>query len=119
MGEISRQEAETYLNMDESALFSLLVPETVRNQDVFTAEGLIARGRQIFTSKLKDAQQSVCTAYLSRKETVKGATELTILVAGALLSVSHLGVPIVPMAVLIVRIGLEELCRGASDATQQ
>jgi hypothetical protein len=114
---VDPQEAEKLLALDEQALYEMLVPAS---QQVFSKEGMVAKGRSIFASRLAAARGAVCRQYTERGANVRNSIDLTVLVGAALLAAPAMdGIPILPMAALIVKIGLEEVCRkdGASASS--
>jgi hypothetical protein len=98
-----------FLERDTADLYGMLVPETLRAGRLYSREGLAARGRQIFMSVLEDTKESICEQYRKRKETIGDSVQLMALIGGVLLAV-HVAVPIMPMAALVVKIGINELC---------
>jgi hypothetical protein len=115
-----RAEAEQYLALDPSELYTLMVPERVREEEVFSREGLVARGKAAFATALREGRTTVCAQYGTRGASVRNAIDLVVLVAGALVAVPALaGIPALPMAALIVKIGLEELCRESEGTGEE
>jgi hypothetical protein len=110
MSTVSREEAKRLLELGDDELYPLLVPEQARGQ-VYSKDGLLARGRSIFVARVNDVRTVVCGQYSRRGSTVKNSIDLTVLLATAILSApTLLGIPALPMAALLVKIGLEEFC---------
>src|SRR5579863_6976520 len=105
-------EAEKYLEMNEQELYSLLVPAQVREEQAFSKDALVLRGRTIFAACLRDTRKIVCEQYRARGEALKNSLDLVVLVAAGLaVTPTMVGIPILPMAALLVKIGLSEVCR--------
>jgi hypothetical protein len=106
MSAIDKAEIASYLELDEDELFSLMVPENIRQQG-YSKKGIVARGKSIFAMRLKAAREVVCGNYNKLDDKSKHSIDLVVLVANTLLA---LEMPALPMAVLIVKIGLDKLC---------
>jgi hypothetical protein len=117
MEQITAADMQQYLTMDDRELYALLVPAEVREQQAFSKDGLWQRGRVIFSGRLQAVRRIVCQQYQQRGSTVKNSLDLAVLIGTALAaSPTMLGIPVLPMTALLVKIGLEEVCRGESPA---
>jgi len=113
--ETIREEATKYFNMDEAELYALLVPEHVR-QTLFTKDGVVLRGREIFYTTFAKVRETICRQYATAPQITSHAIDLVVIISDALASSPNLvGIPVLPMAALIVKIGLEELCKDAHN----
>jgi hypothetical protein len=117
MDPFDETQAMQYLQRDSQYLYEQLVPEHLRAGSLYSREGLAARGKQIFTTVLAETKPTICSEYALRKDTVRNSVDLMTLV-GSVLLVAHVAVPIMPMAALVVKIGMDELCRGYSPTKQ-
>jgi hypothetical protein len=103
----TREEAARYLARSTDDLYTLIPP----GPDGGYAKGNpLEAGRIAFEGKLREVRPAVCNAYWSRPGSTNDAIDLTVLVAGVLVSLPLGGIPVLPMAALIVKIGLRELC---------
>lgn len=113
---ITAEEAARYVQMADADLFTLLVPESER-EDLFSFEGLVARGKQIFTARLTMVKSQICEIYNARSAVTDDSVEMVILIATAIAgSPEVLNIPVLPFAALAVKIGLGQLCRGTPGA---
>ncbi len=113
MESLNEANASQYLAYNEEDLYAMLVPEHLRRQ-AYSKEGLIARGHEIFVSKIKQLQSLICKQYTGRGDTIKSSIDLTLIVATAIVGApAMLGIPVLPVAALIVKIGLEEICKSS------
>ncbi|HXO22730.1 MAG TPA: hypothetical protein VOA87_22645 [Thermoanaerobaculia bacterium] len=114
MDSFDREEVKSFLDLGEQELYGLLVPERARQQ-LNSPGALMARGKNIFLSRASEVRSIVCRQYKQRGTSMKNTIDLTVLVATALLaSPAMLGIPVLPMAALLVKIGLEEFCRSVT-----
>jgi len=108
---LNRAQAETLLRMDADDLFIMLVPQQT-GQEFYSTEGRIARGRAIFRSLFDQVRDPLCRRYAGSVDATKGLLDLTVLIATTLSTELHFDHAVVfPMAGLIVKIGLAELCK--------
>lgn len=111
MTEVTGERARTYLAMDEDDLFGALVPDTERDAQMYSLQGMTARGKQIFRAVFPKAKAVVCDAYRAHRDSEGTTVDLVVLLATSLAGSPILvGVPALPFAALVVRIGLAELC---------
>jgi hypothetical protein len=109
---VDQQALQSLLDRPTDDLYSLLVPESAR-RGAYSEGGLVARGRTIFVRALKVVRATVCLEYTRRGPTVKNTVDIAGLVAGALLAAPIVAnIPLLPLAALITKIGLEEVCHG-------
>ncbi|MBV9359687.1 MAG: hypothetical protein JO023_29605 [Chloroflexi bacterium] len=107
-----RQEAADYLEKSLPELYALMPVE----QGAGSAKGFsLEAGRSVFEARLEEVKPAVCKAYWGRPVTLADAIDLTVLVVGVLVSIPMGGVPVVPMAALIVKIGLRDICPPGHD----
>jgi hypothetical protein len=107
-----RQEAADYLGKSVPELYALMPVD----QREGTAKGFsLEAGRQVFEAKLEEVKPAVCKAYWGRPVTLTDAIDLTVLVVGVLVTAPLGAVPLVPMAALIVKIGLRNICPPGHD----
>jgi hypothetical protein len=107
----TRQQLEELLTLDQDELLIKLVPEHTRAQQAYSRGGLVTRGRDIFHRVSDDVRGAICRQYNQRTGTTKNLVDLAVIIVPALVSVPHLSVPVLPLAALLVKTGLEELCR--------
>jgi hypothetical protein len=105
-----RGQLEELLKLDQDELFIRLVPEHARKQ-AYSRGGLVGRGQNIFFRVSGDVRSAVCQQYNQRTGTAKSIIDLAVMIVPALVSIPHLPVPALPLAALLVKTGLEELCR--------
>ncbi len=102
-----RQEAAACLEKSLPELYALMpVADAAGTAKGFTLEA----GRQVFEAKLEEVKPAVCEAYWGRPVTLTDAIDLTVLVVGVLIAAPLGVIPVVPMAALIVKIGLRNIC---------
>ncbi|HEX9173960.1 MAG TPA: hypothetical protein VF861_15010 [Telluria sp.] len=107
---LCRDDAHTLLAQSEEELFVQLVPEDER-QELYSQEGIIARGRLIFRSLFMSCRDRICELY-AHSDAKRDEVELLKLVAGVLISKAVVtSVPVIPAAALAVKIGLAQLCK--------
>jgi hypothetical protein len=104
---VTRREAERYVNDSMSNLYMMLAPATDASGG--TTENPLEAGRDAFEAKLREVKPVVCNAYLSHPG-AESAIDLTVLIASVLLTIPMGGIPVLPMAAIIVKIGLREIC---------
>ena len=110
MDAIRGPDAEKVVSLDEDEPYTLLVPAS--DLHAYSRGGLIVRGNAIFKARVAEVRSIVCRQYHQRGANLKNAIDLTVLIGTALLAAPAMaGVPALPMAALLVKIGLEELCR--------
>ena len=98
------------IGKSENDLFAMLVPQNERGE-LHSFDGMAARGRVIFRSAFAEVKQSVCGLYKSQGSSVGNEIDLISLVAGAIAgSITIAAIPVIPLATLIVKIGLGRLC---------
>jgi hypothetical protein len=77
---------------------------------------LVARGKIAFVALLRQTRGAVCSAYRANKDTVNNSVELVSIVASAMLGAAGLvKEAVLPAAVLVVRIGLDSVCKGVDN----
>lgn len=104
-------EAERLLSASENDLFGMLVPEEEKDQ-LHSFEGVVARGRIIFRGAFLEVQNTVCAFEEDQGGTLDKQIDLVAMVATAIVGqVALAGIPAVPLAALIVKIGLGKLCK--------
>ncbi len=106
-----RQEAADYLEKSVPKLYALMPDGGEGSARDFSLEA----GRSVFEARLEEVKPAVCKAYWGRPVTLTDAIDLTVLVVGVLLTIPMGGVPVVPMAALIVKIGLRNICPHGND----
>jgi hypothetical protein len=99
---INRRDAERYLNDSMDNLYVLMAPSVDAGNPLDT-------GREAFEERWREAKPVVCQTYWSHPG-IDNAIDLTVLIAGALLTLPTGGIPVLPMAAIIVKLGLHELC---------
>ncbi len=105
----TRAEASRLLATDEQELFAALVP-VVDQEELHSFNDVVARGRQIFRRAFLDTRDVVCPVY-QKHRLDSDESDLALLIAGSLVGQTVLGgIPVVPLAALMVKIGLGKLC---------
>lgn len=111
----SEEQIPEYLAKGEEDLFILLVPE-IEKEQLYSRNGIVARGKVIFRTTFEKVKGNVCGAYHERPSTIDGSIDLVTLVATTLMATGQIiSIPILPFATLIVKIGLSELCRESEQ----
>jgi hypothetical protein len=104
------------LGLSQEQLYESLVAGEV-DFDLNHPGAQIAKGKAAFVALLRRVRQPVCVAFHAHKESVRDAAELVAIVAGVMLSVTGvIHEAVLPASVLVVKIGLEEVCRGVDGA---
>jgi hypothetical protein len=112
--QVSPGEVEILLKTSEDDLFAALVPEAEK-QELHSFDGVVARGRIIFRGAFLDVQDTVCAFRAKQGDTMNNQIDVVTMVATAIVGqVSLAGIPAVPMAALMVKIGLGKLCANWS-----
>jgi hypothetical protein len=112
----SRREAERLLGLDEADLYVYLVAE----DSLFETDGKRAKGMHLFRSKLSTLQGLLCLKYVKEKTRIANKVDLAVLIASKLVGAPELfGIPLIPLAVLVVKIGLDELCCAATESRSE
>lgn len=109
------REAEISLAASQEELFASLVPASEK-AELYSFDGIVARGRAIFRSSFLSVRHVVCPIY--KEAGMDDQVQLVTLLVGSLVGQAALGgIPIVPFAALMVKIGLSRLCENwnASD----
>jgi hypothetical protein len=107
---IDMDEVITSLSTSEDDLFARLVP-AAEQDELYSFDGLVARGREIFKATFRRVQDTVCPIYRMQEATLGDEVQLVALIAGSIVGQLALaGIPAVPMAALAVKIGLSRLC---------
>jgi hypothetical protein len=107
-----RREAAAYLEKSLPELYALMPVEHAEG----TAKGFtLEAGMRVFEAKLEEVKAAVCQAYWGRPVTLTDALDLTVLVVGVLIAAPLGVIPVVPMAALIVKIGLRNICPPGRD----
>lgn len=105
-----RPEVEISLATSQDELFASLVPVSER-AELYSLDGLVARGRVIFRSAFLSVQQIVCPIY--KTTDMDDEVQLATLLVASLAGQAALGgIPVVPFAALTVKIGLSRLCES-------
>jgi hypothetical protein len=109
-------ETHRLLATTEADLFAALVPPDDRSE-LHSYEDTVARGRQLFRRAFLNTRDAVCPLYRAHAPNSDEA-DLVVLIAGSLVGQAALGgIPVVPLATLMVKIGLAKLC--ATEATDE
>jgi hypothetical protein len=110
----SRDEIVPLLALNQDQLYAKLVSPDA-GADLNHPGALIARGKGVLVEMLRKTRGPVCDAYRSHKDTIKDAAELVALVAGAMIGAGMLHETVLPAAVLVIKIGLEQICPTVED----
>ncbi|HXH38276.1 MAG TPA: hypothetical protein VNN08_06585 [Thermoanaerobaculia bacterium] len=115
---ISTSEARHFLELPNDDLYLLLLPPGAE-QEFYSRDGKIARGRAIFVKLFKSMRTTLCEKYGRHADTSKTALDLMVLIAAAISKEFH-HEPTVVFAVsaLITRISLTELCKPQDPAAR-
>lgn len=106
-GELSAIDA---LAADPDELFAALVPDAER-AELHSFGGTVARGRIIFRHAFLQVRDVVCPIYERTGRGSGDEIQLITLIVGSLVGQVALGgIPLVPLAALMVKIGLGKLC---------
>jgi len=105
-----KNDVEISLSTSQDELFASLVPASER-AELYSFDGLVARGRAIFRGTFLSVQQIVCPIY--KKSDMDDEVQLVTLLVASLAGQAALGgIPVVPFAALMVKIGLSRLCES-------
>jgi hypothetical protein len=111
-------QAETLLSASEEELFASLVPDSEK-AGLNSFDGVVARGRIIFRSAFINVRHVVCPIYKKQGAAMGDEVQLVTLIAGSLVGQAVLGgIPIVPLAALMVKIGLSRLCASWTEPSE-
>jgi hypothetical protein len=117
---LTREQAEHLLTVDADDLFEMLVPQDAR-REFYSKKGKVTRGRGIFRSLFERARKPICKKYADNADAAKNIIDLMMLIGASLSKELHFESAVVfPMAALIVKTGLSELCskrQSNRDAT--
>jgi hypothetical protein len=109
---ISREEAVKFESLTDEELLVMMVPDS-ETEVMYSFDGLVARGRQIFNARLAAVKNVICDVYRSREASADRSIDLVILLATALIGSPVLaGIPVLAFAALVVKIGLSNLCES-------
>lgn len=103
------QELDRLFALPEKELYGLLVPEC----SAFNEQGRINAGKEVLQRILSQCREKVCMTYRANKSAVRDSADLAKLLTDSLqvgIAIAGLKVPVIPVAVLLVKIGLEKLC---------
>ena len=109
-----RSEIATQLALPDDELYAAVVPADLRSQ-MYSKDGLVARGRSIFTDVVRRNRLSLCQVYHRNKESIRDAIDLAVLVV-PLVAAAAPGLPAVAVAALVAKIGLDQLCKDVHPA---
>jgi hypothetical protein len=105
---------EHLLTLSEDDLYALLVSKT-NHTDFYSRDSIVSRGKALCVSYVKRCRTVVCESYRNNGTQISNKIDLACLIGEAIASVPDLAhVPTLPLAALIVKIGLENICRSAT-----
>ena len=103
------QELARFNPMSIDQLYAELAPKDV----AFDFNGRIAAGKEVLQRVLREGRGPVCRAYRANKSTVNDSGELIKIVTESLkavVAVAGLKIPVIPLAVILFKLGLDRLC---------
>ena len=110
MNEFTPQDISRLLQLDSADLYLLLLNEQAEKQ-LYSKEGRIAQGQNVFATRFRRVRDELCSQYRARGTKIDNLIDLTALIATVLLASQKIeDTFILPMAALISKIGLQELC---------
>lgn len=98
------------LALPDDDLFATIVPAELASQ-MYSRDGLAARGRAIFADVLRRNRSTLCQTYHRNKDSIRDAIDLAVLVL-PLTAVVAPGLPAIGVAALVAKIGLDQLCKN-------
>lgn len=107
------QEIDRLLALPEIELYWLMAPDGA----AFNEQGRLNAGKEALQRILSQCREAVCTTYRANKSAVRDSADMVKLLTDSLqvgIVMAGLKVPVIPVAVLLVKIGLEKLCPAAS-----
>ncbi len=110
--QIDTEELGRLLGLSEAELYRQITPES--SDALYSKDAREAHGRKIFKNLLPAVRKRVCGAYKERPVATQSSVDIAAIVAAALFASSKLSVaqiPILPLAALIAKIGLEHICK--------
>jgi hypothetical protein len=108
---ISAEDAARYEGMSQADLLVMMVPEEEQADGLYSLQGLVDRGREIFTARLGRSRDAVCEAYRGSAGNTGNSIDLIVLLATALVGSPALaGVPVLAFCALVIKMGLENIC---------
>ena len=90
-------------------LYSQLIPDMESHQ-LYGSGGRVQRGKEIFEHLLQKFRTRICEEYRQRTVAVKDSVDLVALAITALSGKLPPEVPLIPFAVLLLKIGFDEIC---------
>jgi hypothetical protein len=116
MDEPSIALAQRYLALDEDDLYALLATPQGEQPDLFSREGRIAKGKRVFVAQLGKLRNDICGSYRAHSQRVDTALDIVAIVTPVLLAATSLSKELVyPLAALITKLGIDEICREVPD----
>jgi len=106
---VDGQQVARLITLEEDDLYGMLVPDGA----AFNQAGRIAAGKEALQRLVNAGRAQVCAAYRANRESVKDAGDLVKVVTESLqvvIAIAGLKVPVIPAAVLLVKLGLDKLC---------
>lgn len=111
--ENNTEEIKSYLQKSEHDLYVELVPSHLR-EEMYDEQGLELRGKKIFKQTLGKVRSSICPSYKAQQERITNSAELVALLADLLVGIVS-NVPVLTIATLIVKIGIDEICAETKE----
>lgn len=109
---ISAEDAARYEGMSQADLLVMMVPEDEQADGLYSLQGLVERGREIFNARLGRSRKAVCEAYRGIAGNTGNSVDLIVLLATALVGSPALaGIPLLAFCALVIKMGLEDLCQ--------
>ncbi len=124
----SREEIAKYLKMDEKELYQMLAVNKYKTRSAFYGryptlekgipsqkdlQDSLADGKQILNDIFKECKTVICTEYKELGDNFKNIISLAALIAPILIGSPLIaGVSVTAIAVLIIKIGVKNLCRA-------
>ena len=107
---VDRDHIVEHLALDLDELYARLLG-TQDSSELHSLRGRSARGKELFEKRLKLVRKTVCEKFNAQPSTVRNNIDLVALVVSALTGVPAVeGTPVIPFAVVLVKIGLDKIC---------
>lgn len=102
-------ELSEYIDLNKEQLLLAMVPDDERI--VYSKQGMLARGIELFNSYFDESRDVLCNVYRKRKTEFNSLIDAANIVLTVLTAHSQLSSAIiVPFSVLVAKYGLEKLC---------
>ena len=102
-------EVRRLMDLSEADLYAEIAPADT----AFDLQGRIAAGKEALSRVLHNGRQNICETYHKNKSAVRDASDLVRVLTdslGLVVAAAGFKVPVIPVAVLIFKVGIEKVC---------